>query len=378
MRQWCMWFWLSLKRCFKRPAFLCLLALIPVAVVALGIAAKQDSGFLHIALAQEEADETAAAVIADLQNDTQFLRFTVCEDPRDAVSLVENGQADAAWVFTGDLQEKTKAFAEEFEADDTLVRIVERESSLLLRLAREKLTGALYAHCAKQVYFQYVATETAIDTLSEEQLSENYDNGFGAVELFSFRYPDGGEADLSGGYLAAPVRGVLAVLMVLCALASALFFGQDEERGMLSWVPFSRRLSVECAYLAAAVTAVAAMTLASLAGGGLLGVWYREIMVLAVYAVCCVWFAVLMRRVIGRLQAFAAMVPLLTVGMLALCPVFFELKQAMWLQMVFPPTYYLYATHNDRFLVYMMLYTVVLMALSWLLQKISLAKVPKV
>lgn len=378
MRNVWMWFWLSLKRCFKRPAFLCLLALLPVATVALSIVAQQDSGFLHVAMAQDAADDTAAAVIASLQEDTQFLRFTVCDDPRDAVWLVEHGKADAAWIFTGNLQEKAAAFAEEFEADDTLVRVVERESTLLLRLAREKLTGALYGHCAKQVYLQYIETETAIETLSNEKLSANYDNGFDAVELFSFRYPDGEHAVVSEGYLATPVRGVLAVLMVLCALAAALFFGQDEERGLLAFVPFSHRLSVECAHLAAAVTAVAAVTFFSLAGGGLLGVWYREAALMLLYAVCCVWFAVLLRRLIHNLNLFAVLVPLFAVGMLALCPVFFEMKQALWMQLLFPPTYYLYAVHNDRFVWYMAAYAAALVLLSLILQKISLAKTREV
>ncbi len=377
MRQICMWFWLSLKRCFKRPAFLCLLALLPAATIALSVVARQDSGFLHIALSEEEADATAAAVIASLQEDTQFLRFTVCEDPRDAVRLVENGKADAAWIFTGDLQEKAAAFAEEFEAEDTLVRVVERESTLLLRLAREKLTGALYGHCAKQVYLQYIETETAA-ALSSEQLLGNYDNGFDTVELFSFRYPDGEQAVVTEGYLATPVRGVLAVLMVLCALASALFFGQDEVRGLLSPIPFSRRLSAECAYLAAAVTAVGATVFAALTTSDLLSVWYREVALMLLYAVCCVWFAVLMRRLIGRAHLFAALVPLFAVGMLALCPVFFEAKQTLWLQLLFPPTYYLYAVYNDRFLWYMVLYAAVLVFLSLILQKISLAKPKKV
>ncbi|MBE6758366.1 MAG: hypothetical protein E7552_07480 [Ruminococcaceae bacterium] len=378
MKQMWMWFWLSLKRCFKRPVFLCLLALLPVATFALSAVARQDSGFLHIALSQETADDAAAAVIAALQDDTQFLRFTVCEEPRAAVRLVENGKADAAWIFTGDLTEKAAAFAEDFEADDLLVRVVERESSMLLRLAREKLSGALYAHCAKQVYLQYIHTETAVDTLSDEQLSENYDTGYDTVELFSFRYPDGGNTVVTQGYLTAPVRGVLAVLMVLCALATALFFGQDEERGMLSWVPMSRRLLVESVCLSAAVITVAATAFAALAISGLLGIWYREIGLMLLYAVCCVCFAALLRRVVVRLHLFAALVPLFAMGMLALCPVFFEMKQFLWLQLMFPPTYYLYAVHNDRFLGYMVLYAVVLAGLSLLLHKISLAKPQKV
>lgn len=378
MKPMWMWFWLSLKRCFKRPMFLCLLLLLPVMTVALRAVARQDSGFLHIVLSQEMADDTAATVMDSLQRDTQFLRFSVCEDPRTAVRLVENGKADAAWIFTGNLAEKAAAFAQEFEAEDVLVRVVERESTLLLRLAREKLTGALYAHCAKQVYLQYAETETTVGSLPDERLSENYDTGFEAVELFSFRDPDGGDAAVAAGYLTAPVRGVLAVLMVLCALATALFFGQDEERGMLSWVPLSRRLFVECAYLSAAITAVTATAFLSLAASGLLGVWYREILLIVLYAVCCVWFAVLLRCLVRRLHLFAALVPLLAVGMLALCPVFFEMKQALWLQLLFPPTYYLYAAHNDRFLWYMVLYALGSGALSLLLHKISLAKPQKV
>ena len=350
------------KRFFKKPTFVCLLILIPVVTLALGLVAKEESGFLHVALAREADSVAADEAIATLQSGGKLMRFTVYDTPEDAVRSVANGTVDAAWIFTADADRAMTELAEKGRPKHAAVRIVERENTLLLQLAREKLAGALYRLPARETYLQFSRTVIKEPVMTDDELLAHYNASLSDVELLDFGTPTVGAPSV--GYLVAPVRGVLAVLAVLCAMTTALFFGQDEQKGTFAWVPLARRPWTELACQAAAVVSVGAVSLAALALAGVLGVWWREVLLMLLYLLCCVWFAMLLRQLTVRLHRLAILIPVLAVGMLAVCPIFLELGSLRWLQLLFPPTYYLYAAGNDRFVWYMLAYTAVLAALT--------------
>lgn len=351
------------KRFFKKPTFVCLLLLIPAVTLALGLVAKEESGFVHIVLSREADSATADEAIATLTGGGKLMRFTVCDDPEDAVRRVVNGAADAAWIFTADADRSMTELAENGSPRHTAVRVVERESSLLLQLAREKLAGSLYRRAGRATYLSYSRTVIKQSELSDAELLARYEATLSDAKLLDFGSPSVGSAP-SVGYLVAPVRGVLAVMMALCAMTTALFFGQDEQKGTFAWVPLSRRPWMELACQAAAVVSVGAVSFAALALAGVLGLWWREALLMVLYMLSCVWFAMLLRQWTVRLHRLAILIPVLAVGMLAICPIFLEVNSLRWLQMAFPPTYYLYAAGNDRFAWYMLAYTAVLAVLT--------------
>ena len=67
MRRWLLWFWMLSKRLYKRASFVAILALIPIAVLALNVAAQADSGFFHVVLAQTDmTDPISTALVENL------------------------------------------------------------------------------------------------------------------------------------------------------------------------------------------------------------------------------------------------------------------------------------------------------------------------
>lgn len=351
------------KRFWRKPTFVLLLLLIPAVTVALGVVAKEESAFIHVALARETDSETASKAIEALTADGTLMRFTVCDTPEEAVNRVIGGAADAAWIFTADVELATDELAAGREPQHVAVRIVERESNLLMRLSHEKLAGALYRTASRRTYVRYARTVIDEAVLSDAVLLENFDTAYKDMKLFDFSAPTVGAAP-EVGYLVAPVRGVLSVLMVLCAMTTALFFGQDEQKGTFAWVPLSRRPLTELACQAAAVVSVGAVAFAAMAVAGVLGLWWREALLMLLYMVSCAWFAMLLRQLTVRLHRLAILIPVLAVGMLAVCPVFLEVGSLRSLQLLFPPTYYLYAAGNDRFAWYLLAYTAVLAVLT--------------
>ena len=368
MKRWLRWLYLLSKRLYKRGAFLAVLALIPLAVLALQVAAQAKSGFIHVVLAQTDpTDPISSAVVDRFMTERSLVLFSCAEDARTATDMVAKGEADVAWIFSDGMEERLDRFVSSRYEQGGLVTVVEREQTVLSRLIREKLHFALQEYTSRVCYLTYTRENIeALNSLSDEQLMRYYDEVEFNDGLFLYRTPDGTvTARTNNDYLLAPVRGLLGVLVVLCGLAAALFYRQDEGRGTFALVPLRRRGAVAFACLIVAVLNVSAVTLPALLVGGVAVFWAREVAILLLYAVCCAAFCLLVMRLCRSIRTLAAVLPMLIVAMIALCPVFFDLRNLGWLQLLFPPTYFVNAAYDGRYLLYMAGYTALCLALAW-------------
>lgn len=363
-----MGFWLLMmtKRLYKKLTFLLILLLIPALILGYGVAARDESGVLTIALAQEGADPMAQAVIADLMDDSSLIRFVLCETPDGANAMVSDAKADAAWIFAADMTDKVCKFVQKPARRNAFVRVIEQEATIPLRLAREKLSGVVFGHCSPSFYLEYLrANVPELDKLSDEELLAFYDGFAEDIKLFEFAYleGEGGAEDIQqANYLLTPVRGLLAVIVVLSGLAAAMYYIRDDRAGTFSLVPQRSRAAVEFSCQMIAVINVAAVALIALSFAGLAVSLGRELLMLVLYALAVSAFCMTVRRLCQSLAAVGTVLPLLIVVMLVVCPVFFDLGQLRSLQYLFPPTYYINAAVSDRFLLLMGAYSLVLLA----------------
>lgn len=371
-----MWFFLLSKRLYKKATFVAILVMIPLMVVALNIVAQQDSGFVTIALAQEDPDdEISAAIVSDLMTNQRVIRFVKCETTEAAETMVTNLRADAAWVFPDDMQERIETFLATRRNKKPIVTVLLREETVPLRLSHEKLASALYTHCAPTLYRSYARAKTPeLDGLSDEQLMSYYSGFEQENELFRFAYPDSEQSTggaNAGGYLVTPLRGLLSIFVLLGGLAAAMFYMQDERRGVFSWVRQSRLAAVSAGCQGIAVLNLSVVMLLSLAAIGMTVSLSRELLLLLMYMLCCTAFCSLLAQVCGRVNVLGMVTPPLIVCMVVVCPVFFNLGVFRKLQFLFPPTYYLNAVHNDRYVVYGVIYFAICAVLSLLLSRVK-------
>lgn len=366
-----MWIFLLSKRLYKKATFLVILALIPALVVGYSALAQEDSGILTVALAQEGSDPLVLQIWAELHESSQLIRFVDCDSPAAAEQLVRAGKADSAWIFPADLQWAMERFAASWSDRDALVRVLEREENVTLMLAREKLGGILFKYCAPEVYLDFARDNyPELEGLSDEALLEYYDAVHIPGNLFSFEDREDSGAAEASSYLTTPVRGLLGVVIVLCALAAAMYYVQDRALGTFAWAPEGRLPMIELGCQLIAIFNVALVAWIALALSGMAASFFRELLILVLYALCTASFAMLVRRLCGGLRGLGTLLPLLVVVMLVVCPVFFDLGALRELQYLFPPTYYVGAVYHHRYLAYMALYTAVAGALYWVTGKI--------
>lgn len=369
MRKALLWLWMLTKRLYKKATFVVILVLIPVLVLGYSFTTQEDSGMLTVALAREDKDPYALSLLASLDESSQLLRFAECDSPEEAEELVRAGKADTAWILHSNLNEKIARFVQSPTEKNAFITVLVREDDIAQRLAREKLSGAAFSLCARVVYLDYIREHVpGLAHVSQEELLNYFENTFVSGDLFAFDETDAAMANAqTTHYLTAPVRGLLAVVIALCGLATAMYFMEDQRRGTFGWLSRSRQDLAELCCQVVSLVQVSAVALLALLLSGLAANLGRELVVLMLYCLCTASFSALLRRICGNLRVLGTLLPLLVVVMLVVCPVFFDLDQLRTAQYLLPPTYYIGGVYNSAYLAYMLLHTAITSALYWLL-----------
>ncbi len=365
------------KRLFRKISFAVILLLVPVLVAAMAIVSRNsDSGMLTVALAmRDDNDVIANEIVTKLSDDSGLIRFEYFGTVNEASEAVEDGRADAAWIFSDDMESKIKKFAAHTHVNNAFVVIIQREDNVMLRLSHEKLNTVLYPYISIALYGNYIYDNVlTLDELSQEQLKEYYYavNAEGE-DLFEFVNMDkDSPIDVSeNNYLTSPLRGLMAIMVVLSGLAVAMFYMQDEARGTFDRIPYRQRFVFSLSYHATAIVSTALVMFLSLLLMGMTTFAPREIAVLILYCVITLGFCMGIRLLFGDVRVLGVLAPVLIVAMTVLCPVFFNFVDLPAVQFLLPPYYYLKAIYSTKYILYMVIYAVVVFGVDYTLYRLQ-------
>lgn len=321
-----------------------ILCMVPLLVVGLRLAAGQESGIVTIGLCMKNPmDKMTNRVVEQLIEDDNVLRYIICESEEEARGLVESFQADAAWIFPENLQNALQ-MAAAHKIVEPVVTVVEREDNIPLIFSREILSSALYPYFSYEVYTDFVRDDLEL-SVDDADLKAAYELTLVEESLFRIEYFDGQESE-SSSYLIAPIRGILALWLVLCGFAASMYFMQDERRGTFSWMPVKHRLWMAFGFHAVLLSDAAAILLIACKFAGVFTVWYKELANALMFMGCALVFCNLVRLLCGTPERLGNCIPILLMGMTVLCPVFLNVNRFRPLQYLLPPFYYLRATHS--------------------------------
>ncbi|MDE6640132.1 MAG: ABC transporter permease [Acetatifactor sp.] len=361
MRQIGIRFWLLNKRLFKTYSFLVILCLVPVLVAGVRLGVREDSGIAKILLyLPNPEDELSFQIASGLMEDNGVLYYELCDSEEEARKAVESFQADALWIFPRDMR-KTLADAavSGLRREDGTVAVVQREDDVRMLFTRQILCAQLYPVFSYELYVDFVRNECGLPDVTDEELREAYNSTLVEGSLFRMEYLDGGPVEDSN-YLLAPVRGILALWLVLCGFAGAMYYMQDEQRGIFSGLPISRRLSWAFGVQGVLLFDAIVIMLAALKIAGVFTTWSREIPAAVLLGSSVLVFCNLFRLLCRRPERLGSCIPLLLTGMLILCPVFLDIGGLRPIQYLLPPYYYLKSIHTTFYLWGMACYTIVL------------------
>lgn len=361
-----MWLWLLTKRLYKKPAFLILLVSVPLIVFGYSLSAQEESGMMTIVVAVEDStDPFSQSLISELQESSNVIRFMQDDDPVKARQMVYDGVVDAAWIFPEDIEQQIYDFVAGTYTGQGFISVIVREETVSLMLTNEKLSGKLFVSCARNCFLQYFRQNAPeMDSLTDEQILAYFDGVTFDESLFSFSYVDSSvENENSMNYLLMPVRGILAVLIVIGGMATAMFYTTDDREGLFSWISLRNKPFVELGYQAISLTNITAVVLIALCAAGLSVGILRELLSAVLYILCCSVFCQLLRLWCGGVRVTAMVLPVLIIAMITVCPIFFSVPAMKYVQLLFPPTFYINAIYNYKYLLYMLVYSLIVKCL---------------
>lgn len=364
-----LWFVLMNKAVLKRVSFIFILGCIPLLAAGVNLMAEQDSGMLRIVLCQEsQEDDAVSEIIEKLTGEDSIIQYINASSKEEAEGLVQSGKADAAWIFQEDFQEKLDQCMANNGRTVPFITIIVREDNPILNLSTIKLFSAIYEACSYSMYSQYITGELAGGLeIQPEELETYYRNNSYEGNLFTFKYWDGTAIETDVSYLSLPVRGMLALVIVLCGLASCMFFMQDEEKGVFTWLPVRKSLFLNLGYHIPVLLDAGIVVLLALSLNSGFSTWWWEILLMLLYLLAVTGFCDVVRRLCGGIVKLGALIPVLLIVMLAVCPIFMKAPDLKPVQFLLPPYYYLNAVHNINYLVGMVIYIVLVYLLDCLL-----------
>lgn len=351
--KWCLLF---TKRLYRKPVFLVLLLLIPLLTFGYSSLSRQDSGILTVAVAQQDPDDMLATrLIADLCQSSQLIRFNLCASPEEAKELVTYGKADSAWIFDEDLEDKIAAFVAKPERRNAFVEVIEREESMFLTMTREKLGGFVFSYLSPEFFLRYIRENLPeLNDVSDEELLTHYDAVSLSDDLFTYAARESAPKEQS--YLLTPVRGLLAIVTMLCGMATAMFYVEDTQMGLFSRIPMKNLPAMELLCQLIAVGNVAIVATVAMLISGLGGSFLQELGLLLLFVPCVSLFSMVLRRILRGTIALGVAAPLIAIITLCACPVFLDLVQLRTFSLVLPATYAIRGAYDPIHLIYMLYY----------------------
>lgn len=372
MKRFFIWQYMLNKRLLHKKEFIILLCLIPLLVWGITLVSKEESSVVTVALSMEdEKDELAGKIVEEMMQEDSIIRFEPMEKEA-AYQAVRSGEADCAWIFREDFQEKLiTTFAKRVE-EVPPVYVVVQEDNVAMQLSRTKLYGYIFPHLAFLLGQNFLETEVMEgQEVTTEELQRYFDENTVEQDIVQIAYLSKDEilddADVTdreeekqASYLMTPVRGMLLVLLIVAGLVVTLYYMQDEERGMFAWIPVHKRRGLFYSYLMAALLDTGLVVLLGLFISEGKWVSLREIGILLLYVPVTATFCELVKNLIRTKERLAKWIPLLAIAMLGLCPVFLDLGSGFAAQYAFPATYYLRGLYDKNMILWMLVYGAVL------------------
>ena len=350
------WYYALTKRLIKRPAFLIILALIPIFAFSLSGVSGEESGFVHVAMVQEDKTDSAASnIIKELKANNKIAKITVLDSDEEAKEMLLEGKVDTAWVFKSNLISRAAKIAA--GEKETLVSIYLCEDNTFTRAAREKLLGSLFPLVSYELY--KTSAEKIDFEFTDEELLAAYDAYKSDEGLIDYGFINSSQAvPKKSDFLTAPLRGLLCTVIMLCGLAAALYFNNDDREGTFSNLSPSVKGAVFLANnLAATLISGIFVSVALALAGDYAGFW-RESLLMLLFVLATTGFCTLLGALLRTPQKMAVALPVTLILSVALSPVFFNVKRFKLFQSFLPLYHYLYGKNDSRFVLSLALWAV--------------------
>lgn len=364
------WYILLTKRLFKKKSFVLVLLLLPCLSAGLLLVSTQESGVLTVALVAEKkeaADKvgentSSKQLIKRIRAENSIIRFVEADSEEEADRLILSHQADAAWIFPESLK---KAAASYLSGSKPIVKVVQKDEGVLYALSREIIYKNIFPYISYAVYKSYMYNIYQ-KKIPEAEFDSKINAAYNSIEisdnLVRFAYIDSEENLPVSNYLLSPLRGLMAVWLVLCGFAAAMYYKSDEEAKLFIWIEPERRFFLALAYILCVLFIAGITVLSALAISGSFISFRAELVNMLLLILAASGFCNLLRLLCKNMYLIAVFMPVSLISMIVLSPIFADAGLRK-LQLLNPVFYYLNLFYSKGYRFGFIIYIILLYVL---------------
>ena len=363
---------LLLKRFFRKKSYILMLLLVPLMVFLLKEVGHGQDNIMSIGVYIPGNDASSEALRENLIDETGAITYLFYDAEEELRSDVANKTISEGWVVPKNLDALVEQMASN-QIPEERVQVVIREAGLSHLLGKEILCSRIYPSVAKQLLVNYLSINLyqGTPTIAELAEIEKKFDSFGLSEsLFKAGYLDSSEV-VDSAVILMPLRGILAMWLMLCGIATSMYYLEDQDNGLFVWWHTKVRFLRDLGYYAIAFVGPTIITIVGLIYSGSFTSVFRELPALLLYVLSTIFFAMILRILLRNKRFLGILTPVLIISATLLSPVFVDLRELRQIQKYYPALHYLSSIHDDHYLITLFVYTVLFGGLVILLLKLS-------
>ena len=369
MKKMLVWILLMSKRLLKRPSFILILAVLPLVLLCYRYILTEDSDTLRVALYAEEGDEFSEEVVRRLTESDSFVSYYTVASAEEASEEVAGSRAECAYLFPAGSAEAI--LGGDFE--DT-VTVISSDNTRYKSLINEDVFCALYdcfsADVTVRMLLSYEKEEAGenpdYEPLGEEAIREllasrSEERGTDIFRFYYLNLNEAQDADFvtepetgDNNYLTKPIRGTVALFVLLAGLSGLVFWFQDNAEGRFKAFSYYKRplLSLGSLLLPAFLAGIMGLVCIFLSGIGK-NVFY-ELGMMLLYILLTTGFCNLLRLFLPSVNTASAAIPILVLASYIAAPVIIDLEPHLplirYIRKILTVDYYLEAVLSSAML----------------------------
>lgn len=368
------WVWICKysKRFLRQPLFLLLLLLLPAGTMLFSYLAHQKTTAVKVGLVWEDTGRMEREIAERLMEHQGIASFVRCASEEELKREIGEGRLECGYCLPPGME---KRIAEGKYAG--LITQYYREGMFLHSFVAETVFAAVYDRYGERIASDYVLESGLYNTdmLDREQIAGMYREQHKKQSTFTFTYDEGTPVQRSlGDYLMAPLKGGMALIILLAGFCGVITWLEDKKRGLGMTAPAKVRRLLPFLSTGIPVLYLSVAGLVSEAVSRQAFLSAKEIAYMIIYDIMVIMFVtvfsysglsgrVMWGIAIGLVFAGAVSTPVF-VNLPAVIP---GLSALSWLC---PPAYYLKAVYGGiRAAAYMSAVTALLFGLCCYLQR---------
>ena len=354
VKRFFVWLWLTAKRFLKKPSFVLIFLMLPAVLLLYRALITADDGKLHVAVYFEEKDEFAETYLRELSEHVpELFVFYECTEEEDLYSDVAAGRAECGYTFAGNLA--GRLLTEDWQG---MITAVVSDQTVYGEFVNEIAYIKLIRILGKDLMREFLvrksglvseSNEAEIDAMLQKKFGEEMANNT-LVEYVTTAAKNGElvieeKKHDAISVLKKPIRGTVAIFVLLTGLAGLVFWYQDDAEGRYRVMARERRPLISFASILLPTAMSAVVGLACLAISGLWTTTGRELSTMLLYMLLVTCLCNILRFLIPSVHAVCAMIPILVLISYLCCPILIDIAQTMpvirYVRAVLAPQYYL-------------------------------------